>query len=150
MHVGVCQSPEGRDLRLINQPGWREVRSSSLVDDKKNTVAVLPLPPHRHGSDKHPPKNTQRPSNSYLSGRFKAISQREATSGPKRRPSRGQTRGHTGRLAVMCGPMGTAQARRRRSPSFTPLILRHCRAALRRHAVIPAWIRAHNEARGSV
>lgn len=84
-------------------------------------------------------QNTRRPSISYLSGYFKAIFQREATSGSKRSPSRRQTRGHTGRPPAICGPIGTAQSKHRAAPlaplhSFTPLILRHCCAALRRHA----------------
>lgn len=71
-------------------------------------------------------QNTGRPSNSYLSGYFKAISQREATSGSKRSPSRRQTRGHTGRPPAICGPIGTAQSKQRAAPlallhSFTPL-----------------------------
>lgn len=71
-------------------------------------------------------QNTQRPSISYLSGYFKAIFQREATSGSKRSPSRRQTRGHTGRPPAICGPIGTAQSKHRAAPlallhSFTPL-----------------------------
>lgn len=71
-------------------------------------------------------QNTRRPSISYLSGYFKAIFQREATSGSKRSPSRRQTRGHTGRPPAICGPIGTAQSKHRAAPlaplhSFTPL-----------------------------
>lgn len=66
------------------------------------------------------------PSNSYLSGYFKAIFQRGATSGTKRSPSRRQTRGHTGRQPAICGPIGTAQSKQKAAPfallhSFTPL-----------------------------
>lgn len=126
----ACQEPEGRDLSLIKWPGRREkVCSSSFVE--RRTRDSSPLSSYSFNLlvstvTINTLQNTRRPSISYLSGYFKAIFQREATSGSKRSPSRRQTRGHTGRPPAICGPIGTAQSKHRAAPlaplhSFTPL-----------------------------